>query len=142
MKRIIYCSQAIHDFAPDELVDVLRVSRANNTRVGVTGMLLYCGQSFLQALEGDAAAIETTYERILADERHTNFRMLMHAEITARQFPDWGMGFEHLDEETLTTELPGYRPEVDYPLVNPDLVTNGNVALTLLGLYAKNRLAA
>jgi hypothetical protein len=27
----------------------------------------------------------------------------------------------------------------DYPLVNPDLITNGGVAQTLLTLYAKNR---
>jgi len=49
------------------------------------------------------------------------------------------MGFEHVDDEDLAEELDGFTPATDYPLVNPDLVTNAGVAQTLLKLYAKNR---
>jgi len=139
MKRVIYCSQATHDVSPEELVALLEVSRRNNEAVGLSGMLLYSSQSFLQVLEGDPAALEETYRRIGADGRHANLRLLMDAEVTAPLFPDWTMGFEHVDDEDLADELDGFTPATSYPLVNPDLVTNAGVAQTLLKLYAKNR---
>jgi hypothetical protein len=139
MRRIIYSSQATHDVGPQELTELLSVARDLNQRVGLTGMLLYCGQSFLQALEGESEALEETYARIAADDRHTNLRLLMDAEVAAPLFPDWSMGFDHVDDEELAEELDGYTPATLYPLVNPDLITNGRVAETLLTLYAKNR---
>ena len=101
--------------------------------------MLYTSQSFLQALEGEEAALSVTYERIANDSRHVNLRLLQDQEVTDRLFPDWTMGFEHLDEEELAADVPGFTPALEYPLVNPDLVTNGAVAQTLLKLYAKNR---
>lgn len=139
MKRLIYCSQATYDLAPEELVALLEVSRHNNEAAGLSGMLLYSSQSFLQMLEGDPAALTATYARIGADDRHTNLRLLLDAEVPAPLFPDWTMGFEHIDDEDLADELDGFTPATDYPLVNPDLITNAGVALTLLKLYAKNR---
>ncbi len=141
MKRIIYCSQAAYDFPPEELTALLAKSRANNERAGLSGMLLYCSQSFLQVLEGDEAVLEAVYAHILADARHTNLRLLMSEEVPAPLFPDWTMGFEHVDDEDLADELEGFTPALDYPLVNPDLVTNAGVAQTLLKLYAKNRVS-
>jgi hypothetical protein len=139
MQRIIYCSQGTMDFSPDELVALLESAREKNTGAGLTGMLLYCSQSFLQMLEGEPAALEETYARIVADERHVNLRLLMNVDVSERLFPNWTMGFEHVDDEELAQDLDGFTPEIEYPLVNPDLITNGAVAQTLLTLYAKNR---
>jgi hypothetical protein len=141
MRRIIYCSQATHDFSPEELVELLELSRVRNEAVGLSGMLLYSSQSFLQLLEGDADALAATYTRIHADGRHMNLRLLMDAEVATPLFPDWSMGFEHIDDEELADELPGFTPETVYPLINPDLISNGVVAQTLLSLYAKNKVA-
>lgn len=139
MKRIIYCSQATYDISPDELVALLASSRGNNARAGLSGMLLYSSQSFLQVLEGDPEALRATYARIESDDRHTELRLLLEAEVPAPLFPDWTMGFEHVDEDELAEELDGFTPATDYPLVNPDLISNASVAQTLLTLYAKNR---
>jgi len=139
MKRIIYCSQATHDVSPDELVALLELSRRNNSRAGLSGMLLYSSQSFLQVLEGDEVALRATYDRILHDDRHTALRLLLDAEVPAPLFPDWTMGFEHVDDEELADDLDGFTAATSYPLVNPDLITNAGVAQTLLQLYARNR---
>jgi Sensors of blue-light using FAD len=139
MKRIIYCSQATSDVSPEELVALLELSRRNNERAGLSGMLLYSSQSFLQVLEGEEEALQTTYARILVDDRHMNLRMLMNADVPAPMFPDWTMGFEHVDDEELAEDLDGFTPATVYPLVNPDLITNAGVATTLLNLYAKNK---
>ena len=141
MKRMIYCSQAATDFSGDELVELLQDARTRNSRAGLTGMLLYCSQSFLQVLEGDEQALEETYARITGDGRHAQLRLLMKADTTSRLFGDWSMGFEHVDEDELSDEVPGFVAEMEHPLVNPDLITNGEVAQRLLLAYAKNRVA-
>ena len=141
VKRIIYSSQATYDLSPEELVELLAKARERNTESGLTGMLLYCSESFMQMLEGDASAIEATYRRIKADDRHTNLRLLLDVEAGAPLFPDWTMGFEHVDDEQLALDLEGFVPETDHPLVNPDLITNGGVAQRLLTLYSQNRVA-
>ena len=140
MKRLIYCSQATHDVSPDELVTLLELARERNAAAGLSGMLLYSGQSFLQMLEGDDAALDATYDRILVDERHMNLRLLKDAQVNVRMFPDWTMGFEHVDDEDLAEELDGFTAAIRYPLVNPDLITNAGVAETLLTLYGRNRI--
>jgi hypothetical protein len=139
VRRIIYCSQATRDFGPDELVQLLGLARERNTAAGLSGMLLYCSQSFLQLLEGGSQALDRTYTKIAADDRHTNLRLLMDTEVAAPLFPDWSMGFEHVDDEEMAQELDGYTPATLYPLMNPDLIINGGVAQTLLTLFAKNR---
>jgi hypothetical protein len=139
VKRLIYGSQATRDLGPDELVELLARARVRNEQVGLSGMLLYSSQSFLQVLEGDQAALTQTYRRISADPRHTNLRLLLDAEVSTRLFPDWSMGFDHVEDEELAEELPGYTAATLYPLMNPDLITNGKVAETLLTLYAKNK---
>jgi hypothetical protein len=90
-------------------------------------------------LEGEPEALASTYARISVDDRHTALRLIMDADVPAPLFPDWTMGFEHVDDEDLAEELEGFTPATDYPLVNPDLVTNAGVAQTLLSLYARNK---
>jgi hypothetical protein len=141
MNRIIYCSQSTIDFSPEELVELLEAARERNAGSELSGMLLYSSQSFLQMLEGDLIALEETYNRISADDRHSSLRLLMDTQISSRLFPDWTMGFTHVDEDELADELDGYVPETEYPLVNPDLISNGEVALRLLALYGGNRVA-
>ena len=138
MRRIIYCSQATEDVSPEELVELLSVSRRNNEAAGLSGMLLYSSQSFLQVLEGDQEELDRTYKRIHADTRHENLRLLLDAEVPRPLFGDWTMGFDHVDDEELADSLDGFTAATVYPLVNPDLVTNAAVAQTLLTLYAKN----
>lgn len=139
MRRMIYASRATHDFSAEELVALLSTARERNAADGLSGMLLYASQSFLQLLEGGHDAVASTFARISADPRHTHLRVLADREADAPLFPDWSMGFDHVDDEELADELDGYTPASEYPLVNPDLIANGTVAQTLLTLYARNR---
>lgn len=93
MKRIIYASQATSDFPPEELIALLEKSRSKNERTGLSGMLLYSSQSFLQVLEGDEEALAAAYARIRADARHTNLRLLMDAEVSAPCSPTGRSGW-------------------------------------------------
>ncbi len=139
MHKIVYASQAARTISDDDLEGILEASRRSNTECAVTGLLLYCAESFLQIIEGELEHLTATYKRIGADDRHCNLRLLAFTQIESRRFAEWTMGFEHLDETRLVSELPGFLPETTYPLVSANLIKNAAVAETLLSLYAKNQ---
>lgn len=76
--------------------DILRVSRRNNAAAGVTGLLLFDGRRFLQALEGEATVVDTTYQRIKADPRHRAIVLLSSNEVSSRAFGDWSMAAQRV----------------------------------------------
>jgi hypothetical protein len=64
MHRIIYLSSGIKIFSDEEINDLLKVSRNNNEKNGITGLLLYSDGNFMQILEGEKEAVENTYKKI------------------------------------------------------------------------------
>lgn len=104
--QLVYLSAAVAPFSPEELEELLRVSRRNNARDGVTGMLLYEAGSFFQVLEGEKGKVRDVFERISKDARHQRVVVLSERDIPAREFAGWTMGFVVLDERK--RELPGY----------------------------------
>lgn len=105
MLQLTYISTVTGTCAP-ELDVILAASRRNNARVGVTGLLLFDGRRFLQALEGEPAAVLQTYARIGADPRHRALVKLSERQIDTRDFGSWAMACELIDqpvvEQTLT----------------------------------------
>lgn len=93
MLQLIYASAATVDFTPTDLQQLLKTARDNNESIGVSGMLLYHKGSFLQVLEGEEEDVAPLYSKIENDDRHTNTRILLKAEIEERSFGDWKMGF-------------------------------------------------
>ena len=47
----------------------------------------------LQCLEGPRDAVNTIYNLVAADKRHTNVTLLRYVEAWRRLFPVWDMGF-------------------------------------------------
>jgi hypothetical protein len=94
MFQIVYVSAATREMSDNDLAALLRQSRDNNEALGLTGMLLYKNQRFMQALEGERDNVETIYyEHICRDDRHEGVVQLMGREVESRDFPDWTMGF-------------------------------------------------
>jgi hypothetical protein len=92
--QLVYISTARQQPTPEELDQILAVSRRNNERAGVTGLLLAGGRRFLQALEGPETAVLATYARISADPRHFAVVQLSCRQLDERQFGTWAMAFE------------------------------------------------
>jgi len=97
MHRLIYLSAATKLLDAAGLEALLQVSRRNNARLGVTGMMLYHDGSFLQILEGPEAAVMGLYDRIARDSRHGGMIRMVSSAVSARAFPEWQMGFLRLD---------------------------------------------
>lgn len=90
--RLMYASRAVPALDQEELVTILRQSKANNPSTGVTGVLCYSGGIFLQVLEGGRSSVNKLYNRIGADPRHTDVELLLYEEIGERRFASWSMG--------------------------------------------------
>ena len=92
MLRLIYISTARSQLSRAELGNILRVSRENNARSDVTGLLVTGGRRVLQALEGPPEAVDATFERIRRDPRHFAAVVLSRVTVHERSFGDWAMG--------------------------------------------------
>jgi hypothetical protein len=91
MLQIIYTSTACDTVDREERVAILEVSRRNNVRDSITGLLYSDEHRFLQALEGPSDRVEATYARIQQDERHKDIKVISRREIQSREFGDWAM---------------------------------------------------
>lgn len=103
---VAYASAATAPFSGQALGDLLLGARSKNSRLGLTGMLLYLQDSFFQVLEGPPAAVAGLYERICADERHTKIVKLIQEPVESRSFSEWTMGLGKPDRDELGA-IPG-----------------------------------
>ena len=90
--RLMYASRAVAAVNQEELVAILRKSKANNPAAGITGVLCFGEGIFLQALEGGRSAVNQLYNRIAADPRHSCVELLCYDEIGEHRFGGWSMG--------------------------------------------------
>ena len=107
MLSLIYVSTSVKLLNDEELLDILKASRENNSSRDVTGLLLYKGGNFMQVLEGPDDVVEALYEMIKTDPRHKDVFVLSREQISNRQFPAWEMAFQNLDNPEIKNE-PGY----------------------------------
>ena len=68
--RLMYASRAANSVNQNELVAILKKSKANNAEVGVTGVLCFSSGIFLQVLEGGRLQVSALYNKIATDPRH------------------------------------------------------------------------
>ena len=88
----MYASRAVPAVDQDELLAILRKSKAGNPAAGITGVLCFSEGIFLQVLEGGRSPVNRLYNRIVADPRHTDVELLAYEEIGERRFAGWSMG--------------------------------------------------
>ena len=67
MIQITYISSSARPMDQNSLQDILVKSRKNNNEVGITGMLIYHNDTFLQVLEGDEEKVDTLMSKIKKD---------------------------------------------------------------------------
>ena len=92
--RLMYASRAVPAVDQEELLAILKQSKVNNPKLGVTGVLCACFDSrvFMQVLEGGRSAVNRLYNRIANDPRHHDVELLSYEEISERRFSGWAMG--------------------------------------------------
>ncbi len=93
---LVYTSTATEPIDDAKLLDILTVARRNNKLLDITGMLLHKDGYFIQALEGEQTTVESLYETIKADPRHSRVHKMYSRPIRERSFGNWEMGFNQL----------------------------------------------
>lgn len=107
--RLLYSSQARLNLTEAEIIDILRVSRENNEKKRVTGILCYSKKDFIQILEGPEKNVLNLYTKIIEDPRHQQCRLLSIDLSDKRIFESWLMGYISVTDtkmQQLRYELP------------------------------------
>jgi len=129
--HLIYISTANHAMNDQDLMEILQVSRRNNERDGLSGMLLYKDGTFIQVLEGEQQTLKQLYATLGRDNRHNDLMLLSEKPIQERSFADWSMGFRNID--TLDdTALAGFSPFLKQGFSSHDFGDNPDMAHRLL----------
>jgi len=132
--QIIYASAATRPMEEDELLGMLKRAREKNTRLGITGMLLHCDGSFIQALEGPKAQVMDLIRVIRKDLRHNRIAVLFEGPIKNRSFSQWSMGFNRPSQKDLAI-IEGYTPYLEVG-DDPQAIQNySSVAIKLLAAF-------
>ncbi len=90
--RLLYASRAADQLGQEGLSAILKQSKCNNPKLGITGVLCFSDQTFMQVLEGGREAVSRLYNRIVSDPRHHDAVLLRYEEIQERRFGGWSMG--------------------------------------------------
>ena len=90
--RCLYASRAAKPLASVVIDQILEQSQKGNPRRGITGLLCFTGDIFVQVLEGGRDEVCELFNAIVRDDRHQDVRLLVYEEITERNFGNWTMG--------------------------------------------------
>ena len=132
--QIIYASAATRPIEEDELLMMLKHAREKNKQLGITGMLLHCDGSFIQALEGPKDQVMNMLGTIRQDSRHSRIAVLFEGPIQSRSFSQWSMGFNRPSKEKLARSE-GYTPYLDLGDDAQAIKNYSSVALKLIGAF-------
>ena len=94
--QLLYASGGTRTVTDADIDDILRTSRVNNAALGITGLLLFADNMFIQVLEGAESDVQKLALRIKRDPRHRNFMELIEQHSPVRAFAQWQMGFKRL----------------------------------------------
>lgn len=116
MVRLLYISRMSADCGLDGLQAIMEQARRDNPAAGITGILCYMPERFVQLIEGGADRINDLFRRLLADPRHAEVRLVEYTAITARDFTRWSMAYVRADQADRTllikySPTPAFDPE-------------------------------
>lgn len=120
--HLVYFSKAAEDLSYTDIREILEVSRRNNARLGITGLLIFRDGYFVQLLEGDEAPVRNVLAAIRDDDRNYSVKVLIETVGAERLFPDWSMAFHDGD---ITTSSTSYLIELFESVVSTDLSRRG-----------------
>lgn len=91
MLSLIYVSRMMMRSDEQAVAELARRAEIANSRLGITGLLLWNSLHFMQLLEGEGQQVMDVMTRIANDPRHTDIVYLRTEERATRECPDWGM---------------------------------------------------
>lgn len=85
-----------------DLDNIVTVSKKRNSERGITGVLFYHNQKFMQLIEGEVSVLNQLLDTLRRDPRHCNITTIVDEKVEQRGFAEWNMdAFNLSDEDTL-----------------------------------------
>ena len=109
--RMLYVSKAAGPQTSTVTARILATAQEQNRLNNITGLLCQGQGLYLQVLEGERAAVNRLYARLLADTRHQDVQILHLEEIRQRRYPAWSMALISLSDDDPMLQL--QHPEFD-----------------------------
>lgn len=88
-----YASRANPDVSAKDFNEILKQAKENNARNGITGMLSFNKDYFLQTIEGPRAHINRLLYSLIADQRHHDLQLIETRELKHREWAEWSMNY-------------------------------------------------
>lgn len=125
--RLLYASRAAAPLSASTIDSILAQSRENNPLQGITGLLCFSDDIFIQVLEGGRDEVCELFNAIVRDDRHVNVRLLIYEEIAQRRFGGWTMGQVNIAKVNPSLLL----KHAEKPVLNP-FSCSGHASMALL----------
>ncbi len=125
--RLLYVSRSVKPITTADVEALLAQCRKNNPHSGITGVLCFSEQYYLQVIEGGRRAVNELYNHIAKDARHSEVTTLHYEEVTERLYGSWTMGRVNLERLNPALVL----KYSEKPVLDPYTVS-GKVSMALL----------
>lgn len=103
--RLIYASRTDESISNTLIEDILSAAQVRNPENGITGLLCYGNNVFVQALEGGREQVNRLFQLLARDARHHDVTLLQYQEIERRRFSNWSMARVALDKLNMSQLL-------------------------------------
>ncbi len=100
-----YASRAHPDVSAKVFNEILQQAQNNNAANGITGMLIFNKDYFLQTIEGPRAQINRLLYGLISDQRHYDLQLLETREIKHRGWAKWSMNYASPTEKNAAVYL-------------------------------------
>ena len=99
LHEILYCSLLAPD-QPTEIVgQIVSRARVRNATEGITGLLVFDGMRFCQHFEGPRRQVLGLLNRLEADPRHMEMRVVYDGELLRRRYRRFDMGLAQTEDD-------------------------------------------
>jgi len=100
-----YASRANPNVSAKDFNEILQQAQINNAANGITGMLTFNKDYFLQTIEGPRAQINRLLYSLISDERHHDLQIIDTRELKHREWSKWSMNYASPTEENAAIYL-------------------------------------
>lgn len=119
LMSMTYASRANTDVSAKDFNEILQQAQLDNAANGITGMLTFNKDYFLQTIEGSRAQINLLLYSLIADPRHHDLQVIETRELKHRIWSKWSINYASPTEKNAAIYLK-YSTTIDF---NPYLLS-------------------
>jgi len=105
LSSLLYASTARSDLTREDIDAIVETATRVNGENDVTGLLAFDGKGFAQILEGELDTIQSLYEKISRDPRHSGCVLLHIGPAERRRFKDWSLAYRRLSDLIMIQDM-------------------------------------